>query len=86
MSPPGWGGTEESLKWAKWAVRKLRQRYRELFRDEIAHTVSRPEEIDDEIRHLLAVLQKKLLGAEHVEIANSLDVLSGFARSRGALD
>ena len=47
------GVTEESLK---WAVRKLRQRYREIFREEIAHTVSRPEEIDDEIRHLFSAL------------------------------
>ena len=47
------GVTEESLK---WTVRKLRQRYREIFREEIAHTVSRPEEIDDEIRHLFSVL------------------------------
>lgn len=47
------GITEASLK---WAVRKLRQRYREIFREEIAHTVSRPEDIDDEIRHLFSVL------------------------------
>ena len=47
------GVTEESLK---WSVRKLRQRYRDIFREEIAHTVSRPEEIDDEIRHLFSVL------------------------------
>lgn len=47
------GLTEASLK---WAVRKLRQRYREIFREEIAHTVSCPEDIDDEIRHLFSVL------------------------------
>ena len=47
------GMTEASLK---WAVHKLRQRYRELVRDEIAQTVSTAEEIDDEIRHLFSVL------------------------------
>ena len=38
------------------AVHRLRQRYGELFRDEIAHTVARPEEIEEEVRHLLSVL------------------------------
>lgn len=38
------------------AVHRLRRRFRELFREEIAHTVDRPEDIDDEIRHLLASL------------------------------
>ncbi|MGE3310179.1 MAG: RNA polymerase sigma factor [Limisphaerales bacterium] len=41
---------------ARVAVHRLRRRFRELFREEIAHTVSRPEDIDDEIRHLLAAL------------------------------
>jgi len=40
----------------KSAVHRLRQRARELFREEIAHTVSTSEEIDDEIRHLFAAL------------------------------
>jgi RNA polymerase sigma-70 factor (ECF subfamily) len=38
----------------KVAVHRLRRRFRELFREEVAHTVSKPEEIDEEIRHLLA--------------------------------
>jgi RNA polymerase sigma-70 factor (ECF subfamily) len=38
----------------KVAVHRLRRRFRELFREEVAQTVARPEEIDDEIRHLLA--------------------------------
>jgi RNA polymerase sigma factor (sigma-70 family) len=38
----------------KVAVHRLRRRFRELFREEVAHTVARPEEIDEEIRHLLA--------------------------------
>lgn len=37
-------------------VHRLRRRYRELIREEIAHTVSRPVEIDEEMRHLFQVL------------------------------
>lgn len=40
----------------KVAVHRLRRRYRELLRDEIAQTVGSPEEIDDEIRYLLSCL------------------------------
>ncbi len=40
----------------KSAVHRLRQRSRELFIEEIAHTVSGPEEVDDEIRRLFAAL------------------------------
>ena len=39
------------------AVHRLRRRYGELLRAEIAHTVSRAEEIDGEIRHLFAALR-----------------------------
>jgi RNA polymerase sigma factor (sigma-70 family) len=38
------------------AVHRLRQRYRELLRAEIAHTVASPEEVDAEMRHLFNVL------------------------------
>jgi len=38
------------------AVHRLRQRYRELLREEIARTVSNPEDIDGEIRDLFAAL------------------------------
>ena len=38
------------------AVQRLRQRYGELIRTEVAHTVARPGQIDEEIRHLLAVI------------------------------
>lgn len=38
------------------AAHRLRRRYRDLFRDEIAQTVSNPDEIDDEVAHLLSVL------------------------------
>ena len=45
--------SEASLK---WAVHKLRQRYRELVREEIAHTVNSDDEIEDELRYLFSVL------------------------------
>ena len=41
----------------KVAVHRLRARYRALLRAEIAETVARPEEIDDELRALLAALE-----------------------------
>lgn len=41
----------------KSAIYRLRQRYGELFTDEIAQTVARPEDLDEEIRHLLAALE-----------------------------
>jgi DNA-directed RNA polymerase specialized sigma24 family protein len=41
---------------ARVAVHRLRQRYREIFRDEIAQTVGDPAEIDDEVSYLLTRL------------------------------
>jgi RNA polymerase sigma-70 factor (ECF subfamily) len=43
-----------SISAVKGLVHRLRRRFRELIRDEIAQTVSRPEEIDQEIRDLFA--------------------------------
>lgn len=40
----------------KVAAHRLRRRYRQLLREEIAHTVTDPGEIDDEIRYLLSCL------------------------------
>jgi RNA polymerase sigma factor (sigma-70 family) len=40
----------------KVAVHRMRQRYRELLREEIAQTVEGPEQIDEEIRQLFAAL------------------------------
>ncbi len=37
-------------------VHRLRRRYRALLRDEIAHTVARPQDIDDEIGYLFSIL------------------------------
>ncbi len=45
-----------SLDAVKKAVERLRQRYGELLRQEIAHTVSDPGEVDEEIRYLRTVL------------------------------
>jgi len=39
------------------AVHRLRQRYRRLLRQEIAHTVTGADEVEEELRHLLAVLR-----------------------------
>lgn len=41
----------------KMAASRLRRRYRELLREEIAETLSRPDDIDDEISKLFATLQ-----------------------------
>ena len=40
----------------KVAVHRLRKRYRKLLREEIAETMAAPEDVDDELRHLFAVL------------------------------
>jgi len=40
----------------KVAVHRLRQRYRELLREEIARTVDNPEQVDEEIRELFVAL------------------------------
>ena len=39
------------------AFHRLRERYRQLLREEIAHTVIAPGDIEDELRHLIAVLR-----------------------------
>ena len=38
------------------ATHRLRKRFREIFRQEIAHTVAGPEAIDEEVRYLISVL------------------------------
>jgi RNA polymerase sigma factor (sigma-70 family) len=48
------GMTENAVK---QAFHRLRQRYRELLREEIAHTVMVPGDIEDELRHLIAILR-----------------------------
>lgn len=39
----------------KVAVHRLRHRFRELLRGEVAHTVIQPDDIDGELRHLISV-------------------------------
>lgn len=48
-------GTTEGA--VKVAVHRLRKRYRQLLREEIAHTVASPTEVDEEIRHLFAAFR-----------------------------
>ena len=38
------------------AMHRLRRRFGQLIRDEIAETVATPDEVDDEVRYLLAVV------------------------------
>ena len=40
----------------KMSVHRLRQRFGALLRQEIAETVARPDDVDDEVRHLLGVI------------------------------
>jgi RNA polymerase sigma-70 factor (ECF subfamily) len=47
------GLTESAIK---QAVHRMRLRYRELFREEIAQTVAGPGEVEDELKHVFAVL------------------------------
>jgi RNA polymerase sigma factor (sigma-70 family) len=47
-------GMSESA--VKTAVHRLRQRFGSALRSEIAETVAHPDEVDDEVRHLLGVL------------------------------
>jgi RNA polymerase sigma factor (sigma-70 family) len=48
------GMTESAVRQASY---RLRQRYRQLLREEIAHTVMAAGDIEDELRHLVAVLR-----------------------------
>ncbi|MDQ6862179.1 MAG: sigma-70 family RNA polymerase sigma factor [Verrucomicrobiota bacterium] len=47
------GMTENAVRQAFY---RFRQRYQSLLRDEIAHTVATPGDIEDELRHLIAVV------------------------------
>jgi len=46
--------TENAVKQAFY---RLRQRYQTLLREEVAHTVAMPGDIEDELRHLIAVVR-----------------------------
>jgi RNA polymerase sigma-70 factor (ECF subfamily) len=47
------GMTENAVR---QAFHRFRQRYQSLLREEIAHTVATPGDIEDELRHLIAVI------------------------------
>ncbi len=46
--------TENALK---QAFHRFRQRYRQVLREEISHTVATPSDIEDEVRHLIAAIR-----------------------------
>ena len=48
------GMTENAVRQAFY---RFRQRYQSLLREEIAHTVATPGDVEDELRHLIAVLE-----------------------------
>jgi RNA polymerase sigma-70 factor (ECF subfamily) len=48
------GMTASAVRQASY---RMRQRYRQVLREEVAHTVMLPGDIDDEVRHLIAVLR-----------------------------
>jgi RNA polymerase sigma-70 factor (ECF subfamily) len=41
----------------KQAFHRMRHRYRQLLEEEIAHTVAAPDDVEDELRHFIAILQ-----------------------------
>ena len=49
------GMTEGAIK---MAVLRMRKRYRELLRSEVAHSVGRPDEVEEELRELVACLSR----------------------------
>ena len=40
----------------KGVVRRLRARFREVLREEVAHTVGSPDDVESELRHLLRAM------------------------------
>jgi RNA polymerase sigma-70 factor (ECF subfamily) len=52
------GTTEGALK---VTIHRLRQRFKDMLRDEIAHTVAHPGEVGDELRYLLTALRGQRL-------------------------
>jgi len=48
------GMTENAINQAFY---RFRQRYQSLLREEIAHTVAMPKDVEDELRHLISVLR-----------------------------
>ena len=48
------GMTDNAVRQAFY---RFRQRYQSLLREEIAHTVATPGDVEDELRHLIAVVE-----------------------------
>ncbi len=42
----------------KVAAHRMRQRYREILKNEVAKTLARPDEAEDEIRYLIAAVRR----------------------------
>jgi len=59
---PGYQVLSERLNTTEGALRvaahRMRERYRTLLRETVAKTVSTPEDVEDELRHLIAVLRE----------------------------
>jgi RNA polymerase sigma-70 factor (ECF subfamily) len=59
---PSYAETASALHMTEGAIKvtvhRLRQRYRELLGDEIEQTVAAPEDVADELNHLLAALRR----------------------------
>ena len=51
----GLGTTEAAVK---SAMQRMRERHREILREEISHTVASATEVEEEIRHMRAVLNR----------------------------
>jgi DNA-directed RNA polymerase specialized sigma24 family protein len=70
LQPHLWGDAESvpfpqlaerlkmSLSNVKITAHRARQRYRELLREEISHTVATPSEVDEEIRYLMRIVSE----------------------------
>jgi len=60
--PASYGQTAQKLglteSAVKSAIHRMRQRYGELLRAEIANTVTNPLEMEQELRHFVAVLSR----------------------------
>lgn len=48
-------GLSESA--VKVTVHRMRQRFREIFREELAHTLAEPDQLDEEMRYVFAVVR-----------------------------
>jgi len=58
------GMTEDAVK---VAVYRLRQRYGELLRGEVAQTVATPVEVDEELRYLVSIIRNGLANSGNVQ-------------------